>query len=112
MSNYNIYSVGTAPNYFTGDIKFDKTISSNTGNITFTYAGTSANNLNLAANNVLLEIPSFTDHTNRISGVTTSSNPLTLPDYQVAMSIGRQVLTITNQSLCIFFRTKFYDRDD
>ena len=70
---------------------------SNTGNITFTYAGTSANNLNLAANNVLLEIPSFTDHTNRISGVTTSSNPLTLPDYQVAMSIGRQVLTITNQ---------------
>ena len=53
--------------------------------------------MNLAANNVLLEIPSFTDHTNRISGVTTSSNPLTLPDYQVAMSIGRQVLTITNQ---------------
>ena len=70
---------------------------SNTANVTFTYAGDSANNLYLAANNVLIEIPSFTDHTNRISGVSATTNGNLLPDYQIAMSVGRQVLSITNQ---------------
>jgi len=69
----------------------------NTSNITFTFASSSANSLYLAANNVLLEIPSFTDHTNRISGVTSTTNGNLLPDYQIAMSVGRQVLSITNQ---------------
>jgi hypothetical protein len=70
---------------------------SNTANVTFTYAGDSANNLYLAANNVLIELSSFTDHTNRISGVTSTTNGNLLPDYQIAMSVGRQVLSITNQ---------------
>ena len=70
---------------------------SNTSIITFNYASSSANNLKANANTLLTEITSFTDHTNRISGVTASSNVAALPDYQSAMTIGRQVLTITNQ---------------
>jgi hypothetical protein len=70
---------------------------SNTANVTFTFASSSANSCYLAANNVLIEIPSFTDHTNRISGVSTTTNGTLLPDYQIAMSVGRQVLSITNQ---------------
>jgi hypothetical protein len=69
----------------------------NTTTITFNYASSSANNLKANANTLLTEITSFTDHTNRISGVTASSNVAALPDYQSAMTIGRQVLTITNQ---------------
>jgi hypothetical protein len=70
---------------------------SNTSNITFTYASNSANNLLANTSLLLSEITSFTDHTNRISGVTASSNVAALPDYQSAMTFGRQVLTITNQ---------------
>ena len=70
---------------------------SNTSTITFTNASWAANNLATNANTLLTEISSFTDHTNRISGVTQSSNVASLPDYQTAMVIGRQVLTITNQ---------------
>ena len=70
---------------------------SNTSSITFTNADWSANNLRANANTLLTEITSFTDHTNRISGVTQSSNVASLPDYQTAMTIGRQVLSITNQ---------------
>ena len=70
---------------------------SNTSNVTFTFASSSANSLYLAATNVLIELPSFTDHTNRISGVTSTTNGNLLPDYQIAMSVGRQVLSITNQ---------------
>ena len=70
---------------------------SNTANVTFTFASSSANSCYLAANNVLIEIPSFTDHTNRISGVSATTNGNLLPDYQIAMSVGRQVLSITNQ---------------
>ena len=70
---------------------------SNTSNITFTTASARANVLSANANTLLIEISSFTDHTNRISGVTPSSNVANTPDYQSAMTIGRQVLMITNQ---------------
>jgi hypothetical protein len=70
---------------------------SNTSNITFSTASARANVLSANANTLLIEISSFTDHTNRISGVTPSSNVANTPDYQSAMTIGRQVLTITNQ---------------
>jgi hypothetical protein len=70
---------------------------SNTQLITYNVASIEANTLNALANNLLIEISSFTDHTNRISGVTESTNKLTIPDYQIAMSIGRQVLQICNQ---------------
>ena len=70
---------------------------SNTSNITFTTASARANVLSANANTLLVEISSFTDHTNRISGVTPSSNVANTPDYQSAMTIGRQVLTIVNQ---------------
>jgi len=70
---------------------------SNTQSVTYNSAPTEANTLYALANNLLIEISSFTDHTNRISGVTESTNKLTIPDYQIAMSIGRQVLQICNQ---------------
>lgn len=70
---------------------------SNTQSITYNVAPIEANTLNALANNLLIEISSFTGHTNRMSGVTESTNKLTTPDYQIAMSIGRQVLQICNQ---------------
>lgn len=70
---------------------------SNTQSITYNVAPIEANTLNALANNLLIEISSFTDHTNRMSGATESTNKLTTPDYQIAMSIGRQVLQICNQ---------------
>lgn len=70
---------------------------SNTQSVTYNSAPTEANTLYALANNLLIEISSFTDHTNRMSGVTESTNKLTTPDYQIAMSIGRQVLQICNQ---------------
>ena len=70
---------------------------SNTQSVTYNVAPIEANTLNALANNLLIEISSFTDHTNRMSGATESTNKLTIPDYQIAMSIGRQVLQICNQ---------------
>jgi len=70
---------------------------SNTQSVTYNVAPIEANTLNALANNLLIEISSFTDHTNRMSGATESTNKLTTPDYQIAMSIGRQVLQICNQ---------------
>jgi len=70
---------------------------SNTQTVTYNVAPIEANTLNALANNLLIEISSFTDHTNRMSGATESTNKLTTPDYQIAMSIGRQVLQICNQ---------------
>jgi len=69
----------------------------NTSNITFTYAQDLANALYSVTSNVESEIPNFISHTNRISGTTASTDPLTLPDYQFAISVGRQVLTIVEQ---------------
>ena len=70
---------------------------SNTQTVTYNVAPIEANTLYALANNLLIEISSFTDHTNRMSGATESTNKLTIPDYQIAMSIGRQVLQICNQ---------------
>lgn len=57
-----------------------------------------ANALVLSANTLLNEISSFTSHTNNLSNVTQSTNKLTTPDYQSAVALGRQVLTIVNQT--------------
>jgi len=71
---------------------------SNTSLILYTSASLEANTLNTTANTLLLEIPNFKDHTDRMSGVSSSSNKLTIPDYDIAMQVGRQILTITNQT--------------
>ena len=47
---------------------------SNTQSITYNVAPIEANTLNALANNLLIEISSFTDHTNRMSGATESTN--------------------------------------
>ena len=57
-----------------------------------------ANSLCIATTTLLSEIGSFTTHTNNLSSVTQSTNKLTTPDYQSALAIGRQVLTIVNQT--------------
>jgi hypothetical protein len=57
-----------------------------------------ANTLCISANTLLNEISSFTTHTNNLSNVSDSINRLTTPDYPSALAIGRQVLTIVNQT--------------
>jgi hypothetical protein len=57
-----------------------------------------ANTLMLYTDTLLSEITSFTTHTNNLSNVTQSTNKLTTPDYQGGLAIGRQVLTIVNQT--------------
>jgi hypothetical protein len=70
----------------------------NTSSILYTFASLEANTLNTTANTLLLEISNFKDHTDRMSGVSSSSNKLTIPDYDIAMQVGRQILIITNQT--------------
>jgi hypothetical protein len=59
---------------------------------------TASNTLVLTANTLINELPSFTTHTNYLSGVTPSPDKSLYPDYQAALAIGRQVLTIVNQT--------------
>jgi hypothetical protein len=66
-----------------------------TSNTSFTYGDGGLPSL---ANNFVLEIANFTDHTNRLSNITQSQDNMNLPDYGNAMAIGRQVLAITNQT--------------
>jgi uncharacterized protein YeaC (DUF1315 family) len=80
------------------DIVNDFINKSNTSNITFTFASDQANSLNLISTTLLSEIPNFKDHTDRMSGTTYSTDKQTTPDYQIAMQVGRQMLTITNQT--------------
>ena len=80
------------------------TIYTTANNISIAYAvsdptlAIAANTLCIAANTLMSEINSFTTHTNNLSNVTQSTNKLTTPDYQSALVIGRQVLTIVNQT--------------
>jgi alpha-tubulin suppressor-like RCC1 family protein len=69
------------------NVVFSDTVSQNVANLLYESANTLYN-----------EIPNFSAHTDRMSGVTTSSTKLTVPDYQIAMAVGRQVLSITNQT--------------
>ena len=102
----NVAATGYFQNPHTANLATLSTLATNimvyantaNANIVFSDAETSnvANLLFAAANTLYNEIPNFTDHTNRISGVTTTSNGNLLPDYQIAMAVGRQVLTITN----------------
>jgi len=62
-----------------------------------TLAG-SCNTLVLITNTLINEIPNFTTHTNYLSNVSQSPDKSLYPDYQGAMAIGRQVLTIVNQT--------------
>jgi alpha-tubulin suppressor-like RCC1 family protein len=69
------------------NIVFSDTTTSNVANILFA-----------AANTLYNEIPTFSAHVDRISGVTTSSTKSTVSDYSIAMAVGRQILSITNQT--------------
>ena len=66
-------------------------------NLQFATAQTEALLVNSAAAALLTEISSFTAHTDRMSNVTESQDKLTIPDYNMAMAVGRQVLSVTNQ---------------
>jgi hypothetical protein len=57
-----------------------------------------SNTLVLTANTLINEIPTFTTHTNYLSGVSVSPDKSLYPDYQAGLAIGRQVLTIVNQT--------------
>jgi hypothetical protein len=52
-----------------------------------------------AANNYIIELSAFKSHTDNISGLgVESANAASIPDYDLAVSIGQQVLRITNVS--------------
>jgi hypothetical protein len=57
-----------------------------------------ANTLLSAANSTENSLISFVNHTNNLSGVTRSSNTSIYPDLSSALSIGRQILNITNKT--------------
>lgn len=73
-------------------------ISCNTSNITFDTASTQADVLYTTINNTLDSIASFQTHTNYISGVQKSSDVSLYPDLNSGLSVGRQVLALTNKS--------------
>ena len=68
----------------------------NTSNYEFDDANT-ANTLANTAISAQTSLLNFTYHTNNISGVTRSSNTAMYPDLNTALSIGRQILNITNK---------------
>jgi alpha-tubulin suppressor-like RCC1 family protein len=103
----NVAATGYFQNPHTANLTTLSTLATNimvyantaNANIVFSDTTTSnvANLLFAAANTLYNEIPNFTEHTNRMSGVTSTTNGNVLPDYQIAMAVGRQVLAITNQ---------------
>jgi hypothetical protein len=70
----------------------------NISSITFNVAPTQANTLYSSIVNALTAVSDFTTHTNYISGVERSANTVLYPDLNTALSIGRQVLALTNKS--------------
>ena len=70
----------------------------NTQFVTYTNATDAANTL---STNLLALSPSlinFTSHTNNLAGVTQSANSMSYPDLSSGLSVGRQMLNITNQT--------------
>ena len=57
-----------------------------------------ANTLLSTATSTQNALVNFTNHTNNLSGVTTSSNTAVFPDLNSALSVGRLVLNITNET--------------
>ena len=70
----------------------------NISSITFNVAPIQANTLYSSIVNALTAVSDFTTHTNYISGVERSANTVLYPDLNTALSIGRQVLSLTNKS--------------
>lgn len=65
---------------------------------TFDTAEAEANTLVSTSNTTITSINSFITHTDRMSGVTTSPDPSLYPDLNYALSVGRQILKITNKT--------------
>jgi hypothetical protein len=70
----------------------------NTSSITFNAAPIQANTLYSSIINALTAVSDFTTHTNYISGIERSANTVLYPDLNTALSIGRQVLSLTNKA--------------
>ena len=70
----------------------------NTENISYTNAETSAVDLLPTLIDTAPAIINFTTHVNNLSGVTNSSNTALYPDLNSALSVGRQILNITNKT--------------
>jgi len=70
----------------------------NTSTVTFNVAPDQANTLYTSVINTLTSVSNFVTHTNYISGVERSANTVLYPDLNTALSIGRQVLSLTNKA--------------
>lgn len=66
---------------------------------TFTLAANVAPALANAAQGYIIQLAAFKSHTDNISGLTTTSDGnLTAPNYDLATSVGQQILKITNKT--------------
>lgn len=73
------------------------TIASNDPANTFPYAGSAASTLATECSKYIIELDAFKSHTDNMSCLgTQSANISTIPDYDTAVSIGHQILRITN----------------
>jgi hypothetical protein len=70
----------------------------NTSSITFDTADAQANTLSSSISGALSAVSGFSTHTNCISGVERSANTCLYPDLNTALSVGRQVLSLTNKA--------------
>jgi hypothetical protein len=68
----------------------------NTQFITYTNATNAANTLSATLSALSPSLINFTSHTNNLSGVTQSANSMAYPDLSSGLSVGRQMLNITN----------------
>jgi len=63
----------------------------------FTNAPTEAIALSTACSNLIIELTNFKNHTDNISGLgVVSTNSSSIPNYDLAVSVGQQILRITN----------------
>jgi hypothetical protein len=70
----------------------------NTEYYIYNEAPDSANNLANVAGPTTTSLTDFAIHTNNISGVTNSTDTSVYPDLNMAMGVGREMLTLTNKS--------------
>lgn len=70
----------------------------NSNTTIFTNAPDAANTLSNTLTTLASSLISFTTHTNNLAGVSRSSNTSLYPDLTSALSVGRQMLNITNKT--------------
>lgn len=91
--NPHEYTLASLAIYLDGITTF-----ANTEVYTYTDAAEQANSLSAILTTMPASLINFTVHTNNLSGVTISTDASLYPDLNNALSVGRQILSLTNKS--------------